>query len=172
MIVLENAAGAGDAMGTTIPELADILEAIEAAGLPQERIGICFDTAHLWGAGHDLARPEGVEALLAEADARFGLGRLAMMHLNDSRAGLGSRTDRHEHIGAGRIGALGLGHLVRHPSLISVPMFLETPGMDEGYDLVNMDRVRALVAGEQLEALPPEAFSLRGSRASAGPAEA
>jgi hypothetical protein len=67
---------------------------------------------------------------------------------------------------------VGLGHLVRHPRLVDVPMFLETPGMDEGYDLINLDRVRALLAEEPLPVLPPEAFTLRGSRAAAGPAEA
>jgi hypothetical protein len=85
-----------------------------------------------------------------------------VVHLNDSKAGLGSRLDRHEHIGAGRIGEVGLRHLVTNPALRGVPMFLETPGMDEGYDAINMDRVRSLIAGEPLPSLPPEAFKLRG----------
>jgi hypothetical protein len=62
-------------------------------------------------------------------------------------------------------------HLVTHPRLAAVPMFLETPGMDEGYDAVNMDRIRALVAGEALATLPAEAFALRGSRARVAPAD-
>jgi len=172
ILVLEDSAGGGDGMGATVDELAAILDALDVAGVPTARIAFCFDTAHLWGAGHEVSRPEVIDALLEGADRRLGPERLAMIHLNDSRAGLGSRHDRHEHIGAGRIGPVGLGHLVRHPRLVDVPMFLETPGMDEGYDLINLDRVRALLADEPLAVLPPEAFTLRGSRAAAGPAEA
>ena len=171
VLVLENSAGSGDGMGTTIDELAAILESLDTAGVPMTRIGICLDTAHLWGAGYDISRPEVLDALLADCDRRLGAERLTMLHLNDSKAGLGSRHDRHEHVGAGRIGEVGLRHLVTLPRLAAVPMFLETPGMDEGYDLVNMDRVRALIAGAPLPPLPPEAFALRGSRAAAGPAD-
>ena len=171
ILVLEDSAGGGDGMGTTIDELAAILESLDAVGVPMSRIGICLDTAHLWGAGHEISRPEVLDALLADCDRRLGPQRLAMLHLNDSKAGLGSRLDRHEHIGAGRIGEIGLRHLVTHPRLAAVPMFLETPGMDEGYDAVNMERVRTLVAGEPLPPLPSEAFHLRGSRAAAGPVE-
>jgi deoxyribonuclease-4 len=172
VLVLENSAGGGDGMGTTVGDLADILETLEAAGVPTARIGVCLDTAHLWAAGHEISRPEVLDTVLADFDRRIGPQRLLMIHVNDSRAGLGSRLDRHEHIGAGHIGEDGLRHLVTHPRLAGLPMFLETPGMDEGYDLVNMDRVRALVAGEPLASLPPEAFRLRGSRAAAGPVEA
>ena len=102
----------------------------------------------------------------------LGLDRLSMIHLNDSKAELGSRADRHEHIGAGRIGPEGLGHLVRSPRLARVPFYLETPGMDLGYDAINLARVRALAAGLPLEALPPEAMAIKGSRArGAQPAE-
>jgi deoxyribonuclease-4 len=170
MLVLEDSAGGGDGMGTTVDELAAILESLDAAGAPMGRLGVCLDTAHLWGAGYDLSRPEVIDALLEDCDRRLGPERLAMIHLNDSRAALGSRHDRHEHIGAGRIGETGLRHLVNHDRLRDVPMYLETPGMDEGYDAINMDRVRLLVAGEPLPPLPPEAFKLRGSRAAAAPA--
>jgi deoxyribonuclease-4 len=172
VLVLENSAGGGDGLGATVEGLAAILETLDATGVPMARIGVCLDTAHLWGAGHEISRPEVVDALLAAFDHRIGPERLSMIHLNDSRAGLGSRHDRHEHIGAGRIGESGLRHLVTHPRLAGVPMFLETPGMDEGYDMVNMDRVRALIAGEPLALLPPEAFALHGSRAAAGPVAA
>jgi deoxyribonuclease IV len=172
ILVLENSAGSGDGMGTTVEGLADILETLEAAGVPSARIGVCLDTAHLWGAGYEISRPEVLDAVLAAFEHRIGADRLLMIHLNDTRAGLGSRLDRHEHIGAGRIGEGGLRHLVTHPRLAGVPMVLETPGMDEGYDLVNMDRVRALVAGEPLASLPRAAFRLRGGRAAAGPMEA
>ena len=94
-----------------------------------------------------------------------------MIHLNDSKSERGSRLDRHEHIGAGQIGAVGLGHLLRHPELAHVAYYLETPGMDEGYDAINVARARDLIAGRPLAALPPEAMELRGSRARTGPAE-
>ena len=77
-----------------------------------------------------------------------------MVHLNDSRSERGSRTDRHEHLGAGRIGPAGLAHLLCHPGLAHATFFLETPGMDEGYDAINLRRARALAAGEPLEPLP------------------
>src|SRR6185503_2631553 len=92
---------------------------------------------------------------------------------NDSSSLRGSRTDRHQHVGAGEIGAVGLGHLVRHPRLAGVPFILETPGMDVGYDAVNLERVRQLLRGEPLPDLPPEAFRLQGSRTrAAAPPEA
>ena len=107
-------------------------------GSRDERVGFCLDTAHAWGAGIDLANPDAIDAFLADFDARIGLDRLVMVHLNDSKAELGSRHDRHEHVGAGRIGAAGLAHLLRHPALAHAAYYLETPGMDEGYDAVNM----------------------------------
>ncbi len=100
-----------------------------------------------------------------------GCDRLVMIHLNDSKSERGSRLDRHEHVGAGRIGAAGLGHLLRHPRLAHAAYYLETPGMDEGYDAVNMARARDLLAGRPLADLPPEAMELRGSRARTAPAE-
>jgi deoxyribonuclease-4 len=163
-VVLENSAGGGDAIGSTLVDLEAILEAVAAAGADIERVAFCLDTAHLWAAGHEISRPEAIDALLDEFDRRLGPGRLAMIHLNDSKAALGSHLDRHQHVGAGSIGAAGVGHLVRHPRLAMVPLLLETPGMDEGFDAVNMDRVRLLVAGEPLPALTPGALALKGSR--------
>ena len=130
------------------------------------RLGICLDTAHLWGAGHDVATQAGVDALLEEVGARLGLDRLAMVHLNDSKAARGSRLDRHQHLGAGEMGhGAGLARFLAHPALAGVPFFLETPGMDEGYDAVNVARARDLAAGRPLAPLPAEALHLRGARA-------
>jgi deoxyribonuclease-4 len=92
-----------------------------------------------------------------------------MIHLHDSKAERGSNVDRHEHLGAGRIGEAGLAHLVRHPSLKDATYYLETPGMDEGYDAVNVARAYDLAAGRPLATLPPEAMTVRGSRARAAP---
>jgi len=84
-----------------------------------------------------------------------------MIHLNDSRSVLGSRTDRHEHVGAGRIGPLGLGALLRDPRLASATFIMETPGADEGYDAVNLRRAWMLWNGaDALPELPPKAFTL------------
>ncbi len=171
MVVLENSAGGGFGMGVDVTELAQIAEAAAARGIPDARLGFCLDTAHAWGAGVNLADPDEADAFLDEFESRIGLNRLVMVHLNDSRSGRGSHLDRHEHVGAGQIGATGLGHLVRHPRLAHVAYYIETPGMDEGYDAINIARVRDLVAGRALAELPPEAMNLRGSRARTAPAE-
>ena len=171
MVVLENSAGSGFGLGTSVTELADIAEAVAARGIPDERIGFCLDTAHAWGAGVNLANGDEADAFLADFDSRIGLARLVMIHLNDSKAERGSRLDRHEHLGAGRIGATGLAHLLCHRALSHVAYFLETPGMDEGYDAINVTRARDLIAGRPLAALPPEAMEVRGSRSRSGPSE-
>ena len=169
MVVLENTAGSGYGLGVDVGELTAIAEAIDARGVRPERVGFCLDTAHAWGAGIDISDPVATDGFLAAFDARIGLERLVMIHLNDSKAERGSRLDRHEHLGAGRIGPAGLAHLLCHPSLAHVTFFLETPGMDEGYDAVNMERARDLMAGRPLAVLPPEAMSVRGSRNRTGP---
>jgi deoxyribonuclease-4 len=163
MLVLENSAGSGGGLGTSIDELADIAAALAARGIPDDRVGFCVDTAHAWGAGIDVGSPSGVDAFVAAFDDRIGVERLVLVHLNDSRSERGSRMDRHEHLGAGRIGPAGLAHVLRHPRLAHVTYLLETPGMDEGYDAINMARARALADGTPLEPLPAGAFELRGS---------
>jgi deoxyribonuclease-4 len=160
MLVLENSSGAGDGLGSTGAELADIAAAIDAAGVAPTRVGFCLDTAHAWGAGVDVGTPAATDAFLAAFDASIGLDRLVLVHFNDSRAELGSRTDRHEHIGAGRIGPAGLAHLLTHPALRGATYLLETPGMDEGYDAINLERARSLAAGRPLQPLPPEALEI------------
>ncbi len=94
-----------------------------------------------------------------------------MVHLNDSRSERGSRTDRHEHVGAGLIGGRGLAHILGHPRLRDVPFVLETPGMDEGYDRINLERCGLLLAGEPLPTLPEAAFRLSRRAAASAPAE-
>lgn len=170
-VVLENAAGGGASIGTTIEEHARIAERAAARGVPEDRLSFCLDAAHAWGAGIGMDDPDEIDAWLAAFDRELGLRRLALVHLNDSRSERGSRTDRHEHIGAGRIGERGLRHLLTHPELQGVPFVLETPGMDEGYDLVNLERARALIAGESLAPLPPEAFELKPRTTAQAPAE-
>lgn len=170
-LVLENSSGGGFGLGTTVEELAAIDSSLGRARLDRERVGYCLDTAHLWGAGYDLRDRHVVDALLAGFHARIGLDRLVMVHLNDSRSGLGSRADRHEHLGAGLIGARGLRNVLVHERLTHVAFVLETPGMDEGYDAINLDRARDIAAGRQVTVLPPEAFALRRTRSHSGPAD-
>jgi deoxyribonuclease-4 len=164
MLVLEDSAGQGDSVGVTMAELGAILHSAEAHGVDPARLAVCLDTAHLWGAGYAIDSTDGVAALIKELREHVGIERLAMIHLNDSRAGLGSHVDRHEHVGGGRIGPAGMAAMLHHPALTKVPMVLETPGMDTGWDAVNMDRVRRLLAGTELPELPPEAYQARGER--------
>jgi deoxyribonuclease-4 len=170
LLVLENSSGGGDNIGSTIEELAAILEGVDAnlAG----RLAFCLDTAHLWGAGYDVSSAEGATAVLDRFGELIGVERLALVHLNDSRAERGSRNDRHEHVGAGLIGPHGLGAILRDPRLpAQTAVILETPGVDEGYDAVNMRRALLLHSGaEELPILPPKAFKLnrRSTRAGLG----
>jgi deoxyribonuclease IV len=170
-LVLENSSGSGDGLGSRLEEIAAILDAIAGRGVPARRVAICLDTAHLWGAGYPISDPDTVEGLIGDVDRLVGLERLVMIHLNDSRAALGSRADRHEHIGAGAIGPAGLRAFLCDPHLARMTFYLETPGMDEGYDAVNAARVRDLLAGRPLAELPAEAMNLRGSRARTHPAD-
>ena len=165
-LVLENSAGGGDTLGSRIEELAAILDAV---GGSSAQLAFCLDTAHLWGAGYDISTPDGVVAVLDRFDALIGLDRLALIHLNDSKSGLGSRSDRHEHLGAGRIGSAGLAAFLRDPRLPGrTTLVMETPGVDEGYDAVNLRRSWLLHGGaETLPVLPPSALRLtrRSTRA-------
>jgi deoxyribonuclease-4 len=163
-LVLENSAGGGDTLGGSLEELAAILGAVPASDADQ--LAFCLDTAHLWGAGYDISTGEGATSVLDRFQELIGLNRLALIHLNDSRSQLGSRGDRHEHIGAGKIGIAGLAAFLRDPRLAGrTTLVMETPGVDEGFDAVNMRRSWLLYAGaDTLPVLPARAF--RTSRAS------
>lgn len=163
-LVLENAAGSGGGLGSNVAEIAAVVEAAVRHGADETRLGVCLDTAHLWGYGYDLSDPDAIDVLLAEFDAELGPQLLRMIHFNDSRAARGSKQDRHEHIGSGTIGERGMRHLLTHPRLARVPTYLETPAMDDGYDAVNLDRVRRLMRGESLDVLPQAAFTTRSGR--------
>jgi deoxyribonuclease-4 len=167
MLVLENSAGGGWSIGSTIPELARIADAAAKLGVPDHRLGFCLDTAHAWGAGIRIDEPRASDRFLDEFERAIGLRRLVLVHFNDSSSEAGSRHDRHEHVGGGRIGERGLGHLIRHPLLRHAAFIVETPGMDDGWDLVNVARARDLLAGRRLAPLPPEAFKIIGKRSHA-----
>jgi deoxyribonuclease-4 len=168
-LVLENSSGGGDTVGATLEDLAIIAETIRGDA---NRLAFCLDTAHLWGAGHDISTPAAVDELLTRFEETIGLHRLALVHLNDSRSELGSRADRHEHIGAGRIGPVGLAAFLRDRRLAAAgtAFMLETPGVDSGYDAINLRRARLLYDGvATLPALPPKAFTLNRRSTRSGP---
>jgi deoxyribonuclease-4 len=148
-VILENSSGGGYAVGARIEELALILEDAERRGL-DGGLGFCLDAAHLWGAGYDVSSPAGIDDVLATFDSLIGLDRLAMVHLNDSVSAMGSRHDRHAGLGDGQIGRVGLAYLLCHPRLDHVAFYLETPGMEDGWDAVNVARMGDLAAGRPL----------------------
>mgnify|MGYP001112186520 CR=1 FL=1 len=142
-LLLENTAGAGTTLGAGFDQLAEILNGV----VDRSRVGVCLDTCHAFAAGYDLATPSAVDATLAQFDRWIGLDRLEMVHLNDARHPLGSRKDRHEHIGRGAIGPAGVAAIVRHPALADVPFVLETPKRLDGRsdaDRINLAAVRRL----------------------------
>jgi deoxyribonuclease-4 len=170
-LVLENGTGGGFGLGSTIEELGAIDRALRDQGIDPGRYGFCLDAAHLWGAGYRVDTAAGVDRTIAGFDSVVGLDRLHLVHLNDSRSERGSRHDRHEHVGAGRIGPAGLQRLVLHPDLGHVTYMLETPGMDEGWDAVNLARVRDLAEGRPLAPLPAAAFHTRSAKGRSAPAD-
>lgn len=144
MPLLETTAGQGKTLGRTFGELAKMIH----GSRQPDRLGICVDTCHVFAAGYDIRTLEGYESMIAEADREFGVGRIRAWHLNDSRGGLGSRIDRHEHIGAGCIGAAGFRNVLRDPRFHAVPMILETPKGEDAagreWDRINHGRLQRL----------------------------
>jgi deoxyribonuclease-4 len=139
-ILLENSAGEGTELGASFAELATVLKNVQHP----DRVGVCIDTCHAFCAGYDLTTPQGLEKAIEELDRTVGLERVELIHLNDSKFPLGSRRDRHEHIGQGHIGLEGFRLVVNHPALRHKPFILETPKDDEQSDPTNVARVRSL----------------------------
>jgi deoxyribonuclease IV len=141
-VLLETTAGQGTNLGRTFQELQTI---ISASKYP-DRFGICFDTCHTFAAGYDTATEEGYRATMAELERVIGLDRLGCFHFNDSKKGLGSRVDRHEHIGQGTLGLNPFRFILNDPRFAKVPKILETPkGDDDEMDAVNLGILRGLV---------------------------
>lgn len=143
--LLETTAGQGSSLGYRFEQLAAILAQVERA----ERLGICLDTCHVFAAGYDIRTPRGYRKTVRELDACLGLRRLKAIHLNDSQQGLGSRVDRHAHIGRGALGLPAFRLLLHDPRLRRVPMILETPKDDDFVkaDRKNLARLRRLLNG-------------------------
>jgi deoxyribonuclease-4 len=132
-VLLETTAGSGTALGATFEELAEIIARVP--GALRRRVGVCIDTAHVFAAGYDIANH--YDDVIEQFDATVGLKRLGAMHLNDSKAPLGSRRDRHELIGEGAIGESAFRRIMTDERLVAVPKLIETPKLD---DPVKTDR--------------------------------
>ncbi len=154
-ILIENTAGGGTQTGK---ELSDIKTIIESA--PELDIGLCFDTCHGFAKGYSFtgdgnggngrknSKSAETSSLPATIDRELGLERLKLIHLNDSKGELGSKIDRHEHIGKGRIGKECLRAFLNHPKIIDIPLILETPENDEGTDKTNLKTVKSMLAAQ------------------------
>ena len=141
MILLETTAGQGTNLGASFEELAFILEKSKY----QEKLGVCVDTAHIFAAGYDLRTPTAYARTFDLLEKNIGLSRVRFFHLNDSRTALGSRKDRHEHIGQGQIGLAGFKLLLNDPRFQDHPMVLETPkGKDLLEDIENLKVLNSL----------------------------
>jgi deoxyribonuclease-4 len=141
ILLLENTAGQGTEIGYEFGQIKKIIEGVEQ----RDRIGICLDIAHAFEAGYDFSNEDGIEKTIKSFDQTIGLKRLHLLHLNDSKTPLGSKKDRHWHIGEGHIGLEGFRYLTNHPLLKHLPGIMETPRKDTVEDLKNMKVIRDLV---------------------------
>ncbi len=152
---LENTAGSGTTLGRTFEELALIAD-LAAAGARggaleaiERRIGFCVDTCHALAAGYDITTEAGVRSVFGIFDGKIGLDRLRVLHVNDSKGALGSRVDRHEHIGDGAVGRSAFGFVMNEAKFADVPKILETPkgrspkGME--WDTINRRRLLRMI---------------------------
>ena len=156
MLLLEHTAGQGTNLGHTFEQLGTIITDVEQAGTTT-RIGVCLDTCHLLAAGYDLGSDTGYTDTMRQLDTCVGLDRLRALHLNDSKTPLGSRVDRHTHIGSGHVGLSAFRRLLTDPRLEDLPMVLETPKARSGrttelepdpMDLENLGTLRELMSTE------------------------
>lgn len=142
-LLLENTAGQGTSLGSKVEELRAIIDA--CPGLP---LGVCIDTAHLFASGWDIRSSEGLDRTLMMLDGVIGLDRIPVFHVNDSKTPLGSRVDRHEHIGKGKIGLDAFRRLLNHPLLAGRAFIAETPINKPGDDRRNVAALWKLLGRE------------------------
>jgi len=135
MVLLEHTAGQGSSLGWRFEHLREVLSQVNGA----PRVGVCLDTCHLHAAGYDLVSEDGYRRTLAEFDRLVGLDRLRVLHLNDSARPLGSRVDRHAHIGQGSLGLAPFSRLLHDRRLKELPMLLETPKRGSARNAVVLD---------------------------------
>jgi deoxyribonuclease-4 len=145
--LLENTAGQGTNLGWRLEQLAAIIKDVAEP----KRLGVCIDTCHLFAAGYPLATPDEYESTINEIARTVGLRRVKAFHVNDSKRELGSRVDRHEHIGRGKLGLEPFRHLLNDPRFAKTPMVLETAKEEidgEPMDAVNLRVLRSLIRAE------------------------
>ena len=141
-LMIENSAGAGDHIGSKFAEIGRMLQEVGS-----DRIRVCLDTQHCFGAGYGIADPDEIDSVMSEFDDAIGLDRLGAVHANDSKVAFGSGVDRHENIGDGEIGVKGFKTIMGHPAFADVPFLLEVPGADKkGPDKGNVDLLKAIRA--------------------------
>lgn len=138
-ILLETMSGQGDILGATVEELADVIEMLDW----DDRLGVCVDICHLFGAGVDLRFEGAYERLVSSLGRQVGLGRVGCWHMSDNKGKLGSRVDRHAHIGEGEIGIIPFGMLVSDERFADTPTILETP-KDGAGDEGNLSLLRKI----------------------------
>nr|WP_246211775.1 deoxyribonuclease IV [Phytoactinopolyspora alkaliphila] len=143
-LMLEPTAGQGQSLCARIEDLAAYLDALER----HPRARICFDTCHIFAAGHNLATPGGMTAALDTLVELAGPGRLAAVHANDSMDVCGAFRDRHARVGTGHIGAAAFGELLRHPAVAGLPVVLETPGGPDAY-AADIALLKSMVPGQE-----------------------
>ncbi|MCX7785716.1 MAG: deoxyribonuclease IV [candidate division WOR-3 bacterium] len=143
ILLLENTSGMGSEIGYNFIQIKTILDNLD----DKNRLGVVIDTAHIFEAGYPIHTKSGLDKTLREFDELIGLKRLYLLHLNDSKTDLGSRIDRHWHIGEGKIGLDGFKNIVNHPLLKHLPGIMETPRTNDKEDLKNMKVITALVKG-------------------------
>ncbi len=142
MVLLENTAGSGAALGSRFEELAMMRQF--AAELTELKIGFCIDTCHCLASGYDVSTTAGLKRTVAEMDRVLGLENVRVIHTNDSKTPLGSRVDRHEHIGRGFIGQEAFRRILTHPQLRTKVFILETPVDEPGDDVKNIEMLKKL----------------------------
>jgi len=142
-ILLENTAGAGNAIGTKFEELATIRElAGKYLSIP---VNYCIDTCHCYASGlYDVSTEVGLKHMVAQATAILGIDNIKVIHANDSKGLLGTRLDRHQHIGQGYIGLEGFRRILNHPQLRGKAFILETPVDEDGDERKNLDTLKSL----------------------------
>lgn len=153
-ILLETTAGAGTQLGCRLEELRDIIGLSRSA----DRLGVCLDTSHVFAAGYDISRAEAYEDFFDSFDRLISLKRLKAIHANDSKTTLGTKVDRHEQIGQGRLGIQTFERLLRDPRLWGRPFILETPKGKQGdrsWDEINIQTLKRLREGSQQGATGP-----------------
>lgn len=137
-ILLETTAGSGYSLGSRFEHIAEIMAGVKRS----EKIGVCLDTQHVYAAGYDIVND--LDGVVREFDRIAGLHNLKAIHLNDSKSPLGSRVDRHEHIGKGKIGLGAFMALLNHPKLKELPFIMETPRESIKDEISNMKTVEQL----------------------------